>query len=256
MKHTHQIFARAIRHFKLRMSLRTSSSLQPRSQVKTMIKMVPPSFTSGSMFHLTFSTKRLSHLIWRMQGKEVPYKNCCSIVLPSTSNCRRRLVADRHQLWLVFLSTLKLITSRADVNAAMDVVPSLQSDQSSGSLQTSAFSASEREDSSKTTNGTMSPAQVTPVKSGAEDRSKRLTMTSEQNTPCRKKAKSDQSSPFKSDISSIEELFTPQGLEKEFQMTKAANQCNPTTDPKKKIAIVCKDMKKSLLQLILNELNI
>ena len=72
----------------------------------------------------------------------------------------------------------------------------------------------------------------------------------------RKKIRYDQFSPFKSSISKFEDLFTPEGLDKEFKMTKSAVNGNATTDPGKRIAIVVYDLKKVFIQTVLSSLNV
>ena len=64
-----------------------------------------------------------------------------------------------------------------------------------------------------------------------------------------------QPSLFKSNVSRFEELFTPEGLDKEFKITKSAVN-NATTYPRKKIAIVVSDLKKVSIQTVLSSLNV
>ena len=120
-----------------------------------------------------------------------------------------------------------------NVNAVMESA-SAESLQSCDSLQTSAFAGNE----AKTSGQKLSPVVVSPSKSDADDRGKRSTPTSEHDSLSHKKMKQEQPSLFKSDISRFKELFTPEGLDKEFKMTKSAVNGNATTDPGKRIAIV------------------
>ena len=129
---------------------------------------------------------------------------------------------------------------------------SAESLQSCDSLQTSAFAGNE----TKTSGQKLSPAMVSPSKSDADDRGKRSTSTSEHDALSHKKMKQEQTSLFKSDMSRFEELFTPEGLDKEFKMTRSAVNGNATTDPGKKIAIVVSDLKKVSIQTVLSSLNV
>merc|ERR1712155_144333 len=106
--------------------------------------------------------------------------------------------------------------------------------QSFDSLQTSASAGNE----TKTSGQKLSPAMVSPSKSDAHDRGKRSTSTSEHDALSHKKMKQEQTFLFKSNVSTFEELFTPEGLDKEFKLTRSAVNGNGTTDPWKKIAIM------------------
>ena len=83
-----------------------------------------------------------------------------------------------------------------------------------------------------------------------------MTTTSEHQPSGRKKTKYDQSLPFKSNISKFEDLFTPEGLDREFKMTKFGANGNVTTDSRKKMALVCSDLRKAFIQSVLSGLNI
>ena len=145
----------------------------------------------------------------------------------------------------------QLTISCGNVDAVMESV-SAESLQSCNSLQTSAFTGNE----AKTLGQKVSAVVVTPSKSDAGDQGKRSTSTSEHDALSHKKMKREQSSLFKSNMSRFEELFTPEGLDKEFKMTRSAVNGNATPDPGKKIAMVVSDLKKASIQTVLSSLNV
>merc|ERR1712197_152650 len=116
----------------------------------------------------------------------------------------------------------------------------------------SAFAGNE----TKTSGQKLSPAMVSPSNSDADDRGKRSTSTSEHDALSHKKMKQEQTSLLKSNMLRFEELFTPEGLDKEFKMTRSAVNGNATTDPGKKIAMVVSDLKKASIQTVLSSLNV
>ena len=83
-----------------------------------------------------------------------------------------------------------------------------------------------------------------------------MTPISEHQTSGLKKIKYEHPSPFKSDISKFKDLFTPKGLDREFKMTKSGANGNVTTDLRKKMALVCCNLRKAFIQLVFSGLNI
>ena len=149
------------------------------------------------------------------------------------------------------VASRQLTISCGNVNAVMESA-SAKLLQSCDSLQTSAFTGNE----AKTLGQKLSAVVVSPLKSDADDRGKRSTPTSEHDSLSHKKMKQEQTSLFKSNVSRFEELFTPEGLDKEFKMTRSAVNGNATTDHGKKIAIVVSDLKKVSIQTVLSSLNV
>ena len=174
-----------------------------------------------------------------------------STVPPQTSDDKQRSVVRSTFCLVVIAASRQLTISCGNVNAVMESA-SAESLQSCDSLQTSAFAGNE----TKTSGQKLSPAMVSPSKSDADDRGKRSTLTSEHDALSHKKMKQEQTSLFKSDVSRFEELFTLEGLDKEFKMTRSAVNGNATTDPGKKIAIVVSDLKKASIQTVLSSLNV
>ena len=150
----------------------------------------------------------------------------------------------RNMFCLVALVALPQLTIFCgNVNAFMES-ESFELLQSYNLLQTFAFAGNKESNAAKTLDQMMSPVVVYPSISYAEGGAKRYLLTSEPHSSSRKKIRHDQSSPFKSNISKFLDLFTPEGLNKEFKMTKSAMNGNATTDLKKKMAIVCYDLKE------------